>query len=74
MSALAHLEWQHVSQVRAPYLAAHHYMPLLCFYLGGAFKDPETLRRYHEQNVYCTAETHFACKCPAPLTWRLSGF
>ena len=70
MSAWAHLE-PHTAN--APHLAAHHYVSLLCFYLGEDFRDEKVILKYHPANG-CSSESHFGCRCPAPLTWRLSGF
>lgn len=70
MSPWAHLE---LHTANAPYLAAHRYVPLLCFYLGTNFRDEQTILKYHPANG-CQSPTHHGCRCPAPLTWRLSGF
>lgn len=74
MSVWALMVWMDTMECApSSYLMPHHKMPLVCYYLGDDFTDPEDLQKHHP-NANCDSISHFSCTCPAPLTWRLSGF
>lgn len=74
MSVWALMVWMDTMECApSSYLMPHHKMPLVCYYLGNDFTDAESFLKHHP-TVQCDGLNHFSCQCPAPLTWRLSGF